>query len=265
MSHPSARLAAGAFWAIWTWMSQAAVRVAAGAVWVAGAVVGASNMRPSRGDQAHAAPGRALLGRQRLPASVRPLAKATRYSARLSSRRRTSAAGGAAQVGHGTVGLDGAHVVVELDADELAAFFEGGHREGSGACGEVEDHAAQAKGTVRTKKRRPRGFERRLLVSPDCPRGKTVSSSDTARPPSQRAFLCQLRFWKVFKGFGRMDDLSAPAMPQRRDRLPARPLKHRCHTPLIVWRQGLFGRFGHGRHIPVLECRRGRCGWLAQS
>jgi len=42
MSHPSARLAAGAFWAIWTWMSQAAVRVAAGAVWVAGAVVGAS-------------------------------------------------------------------------------------------------------------------------------------------------------------------------------------------------------------------------------
>ncbi|MBR2978587.1 MAG: hypothetical protein IKC51_01485, partial [Myxococcaceae bacterium] len=113
-------------------------------------------------------------------------------------------AGGAAQVGHGTVGLDGAHVVVEIDVDEIAAFFEGGHREGSGACGEVEDHVAQAKGTVRTKKRRPRGFERRLLVSPDCPRGKTVSSSDTARPPSQRAFLCQLRFWKVFKGFGRM-------------------------------------------------------------
>ena len=39
-------------------------------------------------------------------------------------------------------------------------------------------------------------------MSPDCPRGETVSSSDTARPSSQRAFLCQLRFWKVFKGFG---------------------------------------------------------------
>ena len=105
-------------------------------------------------------------------------------------------AGLADEWSQGPVGLDGAHVVVELDADELAAFFEGGHREGSGACGEVEDHVAQAKGTVRTKKRRPRGFERRLLVSPDCPRGKTVSSSDTARPPSQRAFLCQLRFWE---------------------------------------------------------------------
>ena len=40
---------------------------------------------------------------------------------RRSSRQRTSA-----QVGHGAVGLDGAHIVVELDADEIAAFFEGG-------------------------------------------------------------------------------------------------------------------------------------------
>jgi len=40
MSHPSARLAAGAFWAIWPWMSQAAGKVAPGAVWGAGTVSG---------------------------------------------------------------------------------------------------------------------------------------------------------------------------------------------------------------------------------
>ena len=35
-------------------------------------------------------------------------------------------AGLADEWSQGPVGLDGAHVVVELDADELAAFFEGG-------------------------------------------------------------------------------------------------------------------------------------------
>ena len=50
MSHPSDRVAAGAFWAIWPWASHPGVRVAPGAVWAAGAVVGASNRRPSRVD-----------------------------------------------------------------------------------------------------------------------------------------------------------------------------------------------------------------------
>ena len=81
-------------------------------------------------------------------------------------------AGGAAQVGYGAVGLDGAHIVVELDADEMAAFFEGGHREGSGACGEVEDHVAQAKGTVRTKKRRPKGIRAAPFSVTGLPKGK---------------------------------------------------------------------------------------------
>ena len=166
-------------------MSQAAVRVAPGAVWAAGAVVGASNRRPSRGDQAHAAPGRALLGRQRLPALKRPaFGKGDAVDAIFGALVVEAAdlgAGGAAQVGHGTVGLDGAHVVVELDADELAAFFEGGHREGSGACGEVEDHVAQAKGDVRTKKRRPKGIRTAPLTSSNCPRGKTVCLDKAAR------------------------------------------------------------------------------------
>ena len=101
--------------------------MAPGAVWVAGAVVGASNRRPSRGVQAHAAPGRALLGRQRLPALKRPaFGKGDAIFGALVVEAADLGAGGAAQVGHGTVGLDGAHVVVELDADEMAAFFEGG-------------------------------------------------------------------------------------------------------------------------------------------
>ena len=73
---------------------------------------------------------RSCASREATPASERPaFGKGDAIDAILSTALINAAdlsAGGAAQVGHGAVGLDGAHAVVELDADELAAFFEGG-------------------------------------------------------------------------------------------------------------------------------------------
>ena len=70
---------------------------------------------------------RSCASREATPASERPaFGKGDAIFGALVVEAADLGAGGAAQVGHGAVGLDGAHVVVELDADELAAFFEGG-------------------------------------------------------------------------------------------------------------------------------------------